>query len=263
MRHTIRLGVGAGLLIASMAVSAQSPDPKPLAFEVASIKHSVQLDAGGTLRMQPGGLFTSVNVPIEGLILGAYRTPDRRLFRSQLIGGPSWLTTERYDITARVGAELTARPQGELFGLLPVLLQSLLQDRFKLRVHHETRDLPVYVLTVKNPQFGPGLRISTFDCAATPSACGIQFSTGHVSAASVDVETLINLLSGTVERPLINQTGLSGRFAINLDWSPDPTVSDKPSIFTAAQEQLGLALASSTAPVDVLVIDHVERPTPD
>jgi len=84
-----------------------------------------------------------------------------------------------------------------------------------------------------------------------------------LSAASIDVETLINLLSGTVERPLINQTGLTGRFAMDLDWSPDPSVSDKPSIFTAMQEQLRLALGSSTAAVDVLVIDHVERPTSD
>jgi uncharacterized protein (TIGR03435 family) len=252
-----------GLSVVTAAASTQSTATSTPAFEVASIKRSEQLDAGGTLRMQPGGLFSAVNVDTMTLLLGAYRTAERRLFRTQVIGAPAWLIEERYDITAKVGANLAARPQGELLAELPRLLQGLLEDRFALRVHHETRELPVYALTIKDAQLGPGLRRSTSDCAATPSACAIQFSTGHVHAGSVDLETLINLLSGTVERPLINRTDLAGRFAVDLDWSPDPAVSDSPSIFTAVQDQLGLKLTSTNAPVDVLVIDQVERPTPD
>lgn len=164
---------------------------------------------------------------------------------------------------ARVDDELAKRPQAELFGLVPVLLQSLLQDRFKLQVHHETRELPVYVLTVKDARFGPGLRPSSVDCVATPNECAVRYGTGHISSGYVNVETLINFLSVSVDRPLIDRTGLAGGFSLSLDWSPDPAVSDPPSIFTAVQDQLGLMLTSSTAPVDVLVIDHVERPTRD
>jgi uncharacterized protein (TIGR03435 family) len=242
MRHAaIVAGVVIAFVFPTISVVAQSSPAKP-SFEVATIRRSTQLDAGGTLRMQPGGTFRSVNVDALTIILGAYRTADRRLFRSQVIGAPAWLATERYDITAKVGADLAALPDGELFSQLPQLLQTLLKDRFALRLHRDTRELPVYALTVKAGALGPRLRRSTADCAATPNPCSIQFQPGHLRVGSVDVETLVNLLSGAVERPVLDRTALMGRFSIDLEWSPDQTASDKPSLFTAVQEQLGLQL---------------------
>ena len=182
-------------------------------------------------------------------MLGAYRTPERRLFASQVIGAPTWLGVERYDITARVDPDLAALREGELFAKLPSLLQSLLEERFALRVHRETHEVPVYVLSVKDDSLGPRLRESTTDCRATPSLCGIHIRPGYMSAGSVDVETLINMLSSTVARVIVNQTTLNGRYSIELEWSPDQTATDKPSIFTAVQEQLGLKLESAREPV--------------
>jgi len=258
----------AGLLltVVSAAPVAQTPDATPrLAFEVATIKRSTSLDPGGTLRMQPGGLFRSVNISVRSMMLGAYRSAGGWLFPSQIVGGPAWLSTDRYDITARVGNELATLPQAELFGKLPLLLQSLLEDRFRLTVHHETRSLPVYVLTLANKdgRLGPQLRASSPDCAADPNKCAIHFLTGHLSGGGIDLENLTRILSGPLERLVVDHTGLTGRFEFDLEWSPDQSASDKPSIFSAVQEQLGLRLESVREPVDVVVIDHVERPTED
>ena len=132
---------------------AQSPEQKPVAFEVASIKPSANLDSGGTLRMLPGGSFRAVNVDARNLILSAYRTADRRLFAAQLIGAPSWLSTERFDISARVSDAIASRPQEELFGMLPVLVKSLLEDRFKLAAHRELKEMPGYWLVVAKGGF--------------------------------------------------------------------------------------------------------------
>ena len=254
--------LGLRLVVVLALTTTLFAQAKP-AFEVATIKRGTQLDPNGTLRMQPGGVFHSVNVDPLTIILGAYRTAERRLFSSQIVSAFDWLGVERYDITAKVGADLAALPQAELFSQLPRLLQSLLEDRFALRVHRETRERPVYVLTARESAPGPKLRASTTDCAATPNVCFIQIQPGHISAGSVDVDTLINLLSSTVDREIVNRTPLSGRYSVDLDWSPDQTATDKPSIFTAVQEQLGLTLESTRAPVDVVVVDHVERPTED
>jgi uncharacterized protein (TIGR03435 family) len=258
--------------ICSMAAGlALSPTPKPQpptssaipSFEVATVKPSASLEQSGSLRMQPGGLFRSINLTVRDLIVGAHRTPEAQLFPSQIIGGPSWLATDRYDIAARVGAELAALPQAELFTKLPILVQSLLADRFKLKTHHETRELTVYILNLlrRDGSLGPQLRPATVDCAETPSRCAIQFQTGHISGGAVNPESLRNVLAGAVEQVVIDRTGLTGRYDLNLEWSPDQTASDKPSIFAAVQEQLGLRLDATKAPVDVLVIDRVERPT--
>jgi len=262
MRHA-----AIALVLAAAAASslvAQAPAPRPR-FDVATIKRSPRLDAGGTLRMMPGGLFRSVNVDVRGMMLGAYRTAERRLFASQIVGAPAWLASERYDITAKVGDELAARPPEELFSQLPVLLQTLLEDRFRLKLHHETRELPVYVLTMARGDRipGPQMHPSSADCAADPNTCAVRFVPGHLSVGAVNLETLVGLLSGSVERVVIDRTGLAGRFDVELDWSPDQSATDKPSVFAAVQEQLGLKLESQRAPVDVLVIDHVERPTED
>jgi hypothetical protein len=131
MTPTIRLIASAalvtatGLTVMTSALSArQSAAASKPSFEVASIKPSAQLDAGGTLRMEPGGLFRAVNVDTMTLLVGAYRTPERRLFRSQVIGAPAWLSSDRYDITAELDADLAARPSPQLPSLLQTLLEA-------------------------------------------------------------------------------------------------------------------------------------------
>ncbi len=254
------------ILALGPAAGAQAPATPPR-FEVATIKRSATLDAGGTAGFQPGGRFRAVNVDARSLILSAYK-PDKsgqRLLVSQLVGGPGWLASERYDITAKVGDELAARTPAEWFVTLPALLRPLLEDRFKLSTHHETRELPVYALTMakKGGAFGPQLKQSSLDCVRDREHCRMDFAPGHLKAGGITVETLMVLLSGPLQSVVVDRTGLAGSVDIELDWSPDQSASDKPSIFAAVQEQLGLKLESTRAPVDVLVIDHVERPTED
>jgi uncharacterized protein (TIGR03435 family) len=240
----------------------QQAAPKP-SFEVASIKRSALLDPNGTLGFQQGGRFRAVNFDGRTLIAIAHRT-GQRLLPSQIIGAPDWLYAERYDITAKVSDELAASSPRDLFARMPLLLQSLLEDRFKLKLHHETRELPVYALVLarKDGSFGPRFRKSTVDCADL-TGCRIESVPGHLTAGRITLETLTTLLAGTVDRFVVDRTGLSGTFDLELEWSPDQSAPDKPSIFAAVQEQLGLKFESQRGPVEVVVIDHVERPTED
>jgi uncharacterized protein (TIGR03435 family) len=248
-------------------VSQQQTDQKPPTFEVASIKPTETLNAGGTMGFQPGGRFRAVNIPVSGMIAGAYRT-EGFLFSWQIVGGPDWLSTQRYDVTAKVTSDLEAKTPVELFPKMPQFLQSLLEDRFKLRTHRETRQLPTFALVLarKDGMLGPKLQRSTLECfsGGKPNPdCKMQFLTGHFVASSVALRAVADLLSNNLERIVVDRTGLTGTFDIDLEWSPDQATSDQPSLVGALQEQLGLKLESTKGPVDVLVIDHVERPTPD
>ena len=249
----------------AMAAFVGQSVPKP-AFEVASIKRSAALDTGGSAGFQPGGRFRAVNIDARSLIASAYKTgAGQRLFNAQIVGAPDWLPSERYDITAGVSSALASETPAALFQTLPVLLQSLLEERFKLKVHREMRELPVYALTLarKDGTLGPQFQRSSTDCGADRSKCALQFVTGHFTARAISVEALATFLSGPLARVVVDRTALTGLFDAELEWSPDQSSADKPSIFAAAQEQLGLKIESTRAPVEVLVIDHVERPTED
>ena len=275
MRH---LAIVLVLLAGQQAAPPASPRPraeasKP-AFEVASIKRNTSVDAGGGGGMLPGGRFRLTNVDAQVLIMIAYRTGPQ-LFRSQILGAPEWTAEERWDVTAKVADDLAGKPQAELIPLQPLLLQSLLADRFKLSVHHDSRTLPRYALVLarKDGAPGPQMRRSNVDCAAERARCVIHFDTGHFSSESATVSTLVNLLAANVQRFVVDRTGLDGRFAMNLEWTPDrttlppgadpPPQADTPALLTAIEEQLGLRLESERGPVDVVVIDHIERPTED
>jgi uncharacterized protein (TIGR03435 family) len=199
------------------------------------------------------------------------------LFPSQIIGGPAWTGSERYDITATIGSELATRPASELTPLQPLLLRSLLEDRFKLKAHWETRNLPRYALVLarEDGRLGPQLHRSSADCSADFSACATTARQGLYASGGTPLSSLSNYLaSAVVQQVVVDRTGLEGRFEIRLEWAPDQASSvgrgdtatqpaDKPAIFTALQEQLGLKLEAERGPVDVVVIDHVERPTQD
>ena len=243
-------------------------------FEVATIKRNVSVDASGRGGLAQSGLFRMVNVPVSMMIMVGYRQGPQ-LYPSQIIGGPEWLK-ESYDITAKVGSDLQGKSQGELLRAQPLLLQSLLEDRFKLKVHRETRDLQRYalVLAKKNGTLGPQLRRSPLDCSVDFTQCSVRAGQGQFASGGTPLVALVNFLaSAVVQTVVVDRTGLDGRYEITLEWTPDrpplplngdtpaPPSLDKPSIFVALQEQLGLKLEPERGPVEVLVIDHVERPT--
>jgi uncharacterized protein (TIGR03435 family) len=227
------------------------------------------------------------------LIGAAYGTPQP-LMNSQIIGGPSWIDSDRFDVVAKAAADQQPGPNGpppELF----LMVRTLLVDRFKLVVHNESRELPIYslVLARDDGRRGPQLNPAAVDCAslrgrggAPPPLpapgerppCGIRISPGNLVGGGMGMVQLANALSRlpALNRLVVDQTGLAGTFDFDLKWTPDqipqtppgggplPSIDpDGPSLFAAVQEQLGLKLESTKGPVNVVVIDAAERPTED
>jgi uncharacterized protein (TIGR03435 family) len=275
--------------------AAQSPPVVAggLVFEVASIKPNPAGFAGPTQsQIQPGGRFVATNIPVRLLIGQAYQVQSYRL-----VGGPRWLSTDGFDINAKADGDLFPRA-----GVRPLegALRTLLADRFKLVVHTEIRQLPIYALVLarSDGRLGPNLtRSSRTDCDAVLAAargssggppppppppghappCGGRTGNGTFAMDSATPSQLANYLSAYLEKRVVDQTELTGRFNADLTWTPDqmpqrppgtpddlPAIDPNgPSIFTAVQEQLGLKLKPTTGPVEVLVIDRVEPPTPN
>ena len=237
--------------------SAQPPSASPT-FEVVSIKRNI---TGGQESMvaHPGGRLTATNLPVLNLIRTTYQLQD-----DQIHGGPEWISTERFDIMATAKAD-TPLPQ------LGPMLKALLVERFKLAVHSEHRELPIFALVSLrgNGRRAPGLRETA--CPALdvdlnqpqPQRCvNISYGRGRLTLRGMPLSQLLPFLGPAVNRTIVDQTGLDGRYDIDLTWTPElsPTAPEAVSIFTALQEQLGLKLESAQGPVEVLVIDHVERP---
>jgi uncharacterized protein (TIGR03435 family) len=250
-------------------------------FEVASVKPNTSGERNISIGMEPGGRFTARNVPLRLLILNAYRLQD-----FQLVGGPDWIASERFDITAKGYGDFTPPTPGGPAGGAQLMMRSLLEERFQLATHQETRTLPIYALVLarEDKKLGPQLKVSPVDCVALagvrrqggpppafapgePRPCSTRMAPGMLSANGFPISNLAQTLSQSVGRFVVDRTGLTGNFDVELSWAPDqgPQGGDVTgaSIFTALQEQLGLKLESTRGPVDVTVIDRVERPTPD
>jgi bla regulator protein blaR1 len=275
------------------AQTSQPLDDIP-SFEVASIK----LNRSGEWRVSggfsPGGRYRVTNYPLRSLIAAAYLRPQ--INPDFLIaGGPTWIDTSRFDIEAKAPADFPPGPEGPS-APRRVMLQKLLADRFGLSVHHETVERSVYALLMarSDHKLGPQLRPTGVDCAAlavragsisvpsaqssgVPSTCSSRVGPGAVMMKGLTLSPLVNLLPRFVDRVVIDHTGLTGAFDIELKWTPGPgewvapglpggdpaPPADVPSLFTALQEQLGLKLESTKGPVDILIIDHAEMPTED
>jgi uncharacterized protein (TIGR03435 family) len=290
---------GAGLLLMPLASSVMRAQSTPAVtdkpkFEVAAVRENTRNERKVMILIQPGGRFTVVGAGLPELMHLAFAVQ-----RTQLVGAPEWTETAKYDITAKAESDIQGTPPGGPPGPLNFMLQELLEDRFKLRVHRETRELPTYALTLARTdrRLGEGLRASTVDCAAMRGRggrggpppgppppgerpqCGMRVAPNQIVAGGVSLAQLTQILSQFSQRIVIDRTGLEGTFDIDLSFTldgvpnapppppggpPPPSVDpNNPSLFTALQEQLGLKLESARAPVEVLVIDHVERPTPD
>jgi len=249
-------------VIAGAALSSQGPSAgagESASFEVASVKPNTSRISNALPPSLANGSYSASNVALKSVIANAY---DVRIF--QIEGGPDWLTAERFDIIAR-GRE------GTPDRLRPAMLRTLLAERFKLVAHLETREQQVYSLTVlrSDGRLGPQLKPAA---PATGSSSGfpaasVANGTARINGSRVSMDTFAIMLTSSVfNQRVINRTGLSGEFELDLRFTPDSSTAaapEFPSIFTAVQEQLGLKLQSERAPVPVLVIDSVQRPTPD
>jgi uncharacterized protein (TIGR03435 family) len=235
------------LSIVALAAGAQTP-----AFEVASVKPNRSL--GGISSIRPSaGRVSMENVSLQKVLLNAYGIPDERAYT---ISGPDWLTTEHFDIDATF-------PAGTPTAQVRQMLQTLLAERFLLSLHRETRQLPVYSLAVARN----GLKIHAVEDAPGQTST----TPGRMEAKKIAMQKLADLLARQVGLPVIDSTGMKGVFDFTLEWSPDEapgmTLTDGngaagtagPSIFNALQEQLGLKLESGKGPVEILVVDRMQK----
>jgi uncharacterized protein (TIGR03435 family) len=250
-------------------------------FEVASVKRSGPNSGLTKIMVEPGDRLTASSVPVSLLIQFAYELQD-----SQLVGARGWVASELFDVQAKA-------PTGTASGADPVraMLRSLLADRFKLIIRHETRQLPAYALVVAKPNrpLAPKIHLSTADCqelgsaAATRSSnpsnsrtsCRVRVVAGQMISVGLSISEALIAFSMVVRRQVVDRTGLTGKYDFELTWTPDeptrsradvqlpPVDPNGPSFFTAVEEQLGLKLEATRAPIEVLVIDSVEPPTPD
>jgi uncharacterized protein (TIGR03435 family) len=196
----------------------------------------------------PGGTFRATGAPLNALIQMAYEVKDFQVSR-----GPKWADSESYDVY-----DIVAKPAVGVTlnrNQLKVALQALLADRFRLKIHREIKDLPMYSLVVaKN---GPKLT-KNIDAPGP----GATIGSGQLKGSKISMSILADLLAQLLDRTVRDDTGISGDFDVKLDWGPGKTVDiDGPSIFTALQEQLGLKLSAEKTMLPIFVVDHIERPT--
>ena len=200
-------------------------------------------------------------MPISILITSAYNLP----VGSRIIGGPDWIRQDidQYEIQAKIGdseyAAMQKMAPAQQREQVALMEQSLLADRFNLKVHFETREMPVYALVVAKR--GPRLTAAKSDESSRISTVGNGHG-GEMTAVAMTLEqfALSPLLTGPAGGPVVDQTGLKGAYDFTLKWDSE-IGADAPSFFTAIQEQLGLQLVASKAPVEVIVIDHIEQPS--
>jgi uncharacterized protein (TIGR03435 family) len=266
---------GACLLVLAASVAVAQPGAPPK-FDVASIKPAAG-DPCMCINTTPGGRVRATSMTLKFLVQMVYRVQD-----FQVSGGPPWFDSLRYDIEAK-----SDPPPKE--SEVPVMLQQLLADRFQLVFHRETRELPVYALVLarKDGKPGPGMVESKEGSCTPPDPakpseasgkpdCGQGWGNARMlRSSSVQMDYLATSLSRLLRTKVIDQTGLTGKYDLKLDWTPDERIafslppdaakaaaeSGLPDLFGALPQQLGLKLESRKEPVEVLVIDRAEKPS--
>jgi uncharacterized protein (TIGR03435 family) len=267
-RNTVRVLVllaGAGTILGTAArgQNAMAVSEKTGAtisqYDVVSI-HPSKSDEGMQWQQKPAGI-SATNTTISQLVFNAYgiRIPK------QVSGLPAWAYSTRYTIDAKLDADAQAvlqrLPRMEQWKQNQSMLQALLADRFQLRAHHESRDLPVYTLVVAKG----GCKLK--ESQAPENESGGTVGSNYLSLRATSITNFVFSLGNEeeVERFIVDKTGLTGRYDINLKWAAPDTQREGadagPSIFTALQEQLGLQLIPTRGPVDTIVIDHIEKPS--
>jgi uncharacterized protein (TIGR03435 family) len=288
--------IRATMTLAFFSAAAWAQQAGQLQFEVASIKPSDPNDHRMMFRMVPGGAINLHGVTLKALVQQAYDVRD-----FQISGGPGWIGADKYDVTAKPESasgeaptdprQLSEEQRKTFQEQTRLRLQALLTDRFQLKVHREKKELPVYALVVaKN---GPKLKENA-GADAGPGKGMMRMSAGQLVGQQVGIAFLAQSLAQSVGRTVLDQTGLKGTYDFELNFAPEPgrggvfggpgagdgappppppgagpglikepppVDPNGPTIFTALQEQLGLKLESQKGPVEIIVIDHVEKPS--
>jgi len=263
MTRVARLAVS--WLVTVSVLAGQEPR-----FDVAVLKRNGSGSTSMSIGDRSDGMVME-NGTLRNLIFNAYRPQS-----NELIGAPGWLA-DRYDLIAKAMGPATAEQRA-------AMLRALLAERLNLRAHYEMRDQPVYELVFarRDRSLGPQIVRTDRDCAAASAArdagrpapplspasngappCGVRASRGEFLAGGITMEGLARNLASRAGRVIFDRTGLEGYYQVTLTFAPDVAgdASDAPTLFTAVQEQLGLKLEPSRAPLQTLIIDHVERPT--
>jgi uncharacterized protein (TIGR03435 family) len=277
------------IAVVSVTLLAQAP-----AFEVVSIKPNKSSEAGSQFRVEPGGRVTWTNATLSAMVAGAYQrfTRDAR----ETIGGPDWFNDARFDVIALAPGGLPPVDADGFPSQLLAMFRRMLEDRFRLVTHSETRERPIYnlVLDRADRRLGPKLVPVAVDCAkvaaamlaGTPSVprpgrgreCSFSLTSepGSMQGNAVTMAVLARFLAVEgVEREVVDRTGLSGTFDIDLLFLPeqpaggvsadkralDPRFQGRAGLITSLREQLGLKLEPTSGPVEVLVIDRAEQPS--
>jgi uncharacterized protein (TIGR03435 family) len=287
--YNMRAIVTLALISSAAAFAQQAAQPQ---FEVASIKPSDPNERRFMFRMMPGGGIDLHGVTLKALVQQAYDVRD-----FQVSGGPGWIGADRYDIIAKAEnasgeapdpRQLSEQQRKTFQEQTRLRLQALLADRFQLKIHRETKELPVYALAVaKN---GPKLKENTGASEGLGKGM-MRMSPGQLTGQQVGMPFLVQSIAQMLGRTVLDQTGLKGTYDFELTFAPEPGRGgvfggpgdgapppppgagpglikeppppdpNGPTIFTALQEQLGLKLESQKGPVDIIVIDHVEKPS--
>jgi uncharacterized protein (TIGR03435 family) len=268
MRRNILAVVVLAIVMAGATYGQQSPPP--LKFDSASIRINKTASGSRSLGGR-GGTYTASNVTLRRMVSIAYASPQPWPI-DRIEGGPAWVDDIRFDVAAtydgsidRLGGRAQARQAGDDPPPNSLMLRQLLADRFKLRVHSETPQRPIYALLLASPAGTLGRRLTPMapeECGRpqTNPPCGLRMRAGNVSAGAISMLALANALSTFAGRPVIDKTGLTGTYSATLDY-PTDQVAD--SLSKALEEQLGLRLEPQQGDVSVLVIDAVEMPKED
>ena len=239
------------LILTPQLVSAQTPAP---AFEVATIKPAAPSPDGHThINYPPGDNFSAINVTLLELMQWAYKIPEK-----QILDGPSWLSSTHFDIQAKADPTGQIKPLRFDQDLKRRMVQGLFADRFHLKLHPETRALPAYDLVIAKS----GSKLQPAKSDGKTIRVGRSYFNGQGLTTALIAEQL-SLITGRI---VVDKTNLTDSYDLKLQWTPDdaPTSNNSaPSFFTAIQEQLGLKLESAKEAIPVLVIDHIELPTPN
>ncbi|HUA63260.1 MAG TPA: TIGR03435 family protein [Verrucomicrobiae bacterium] len=257
--------IAAAILAAHVVIAQPAARPKFDEFEVASIKPAAVDATGRYIRMQTTHEFVAWNHALLTLVAAAYNLSPRAI-----AGGPRWVESEHFDIVAKAPNEI--RPNlDEQMGML----RKLLADRFKLQFHREQREMSMYALTAAKG--GPKLKPGTESADANPQGPPplifvVSQELVRLPGRNATMGELASVMQrSALDHPVVDRTGLNGRYDFDLEFAPDESLfggtlgkgleaSGKPGLFAAMQEQLGLRLESTRGPVEVLVVDHAERP---
>jgi uncharacterized protein (TIGR03435 family) len=260
MHRSVVCALAAGLLLAQAPIKI----PPDLRFEVASLKPSSGQREGGGIRPAPGGQrYEAINCPINLMIQVAYRVKA-----DQIVGGPAWMNTDRFDMEAKAEKASSADD-------LHVMLMNLLVDRLQLKFHHEKKEIAMYGLTVDKG----GAKLTPHEAANAGEPwidlTVTKFLHTKMTATCAPIDYFAFRLSQFMDRPVVDLTNLKGGYDFTLEYTrelppgfpeggkingEDPDTSG-PTVFEAVKKQLGLELKAQKGPVEVIVIDHAEKPT--